>query len=415
MLRRARDILRRTFRSLRGRNFRLYFVSQTVSMSGTWMQSVAQGWLVLRLSGSAFVLGVTVALQFGPVLVLGPWGGAVADRADKRKLLLFTQSVATVLALVLGLVTLTGVVRIWMVLVLATITGCMMAIDSPARQAFVFEMVGADDLANAVGLNAVIVNSSRIIGPALAAVLIATVGLAPCFLVNSASFLVVIAALAAMRPGELHRAAPVARAKGQVRAGLAYVRRTPELLVPLALMAVVSTLGYNFSVLLPLLARFAFHRGGGTYGALTTAMGIGALAGALLAASRRRPTFRLLVVATLAFGVFSVGTAAAPTLALVLAVLVPMGAAAVVFVSTTNSLLQLNSEPAMRGRVMALWGVVFFGSTPLGGPLAGLLAGWFGPRFALAFGGLATLVTGIAAWYGLRRRTAARDRARADQ
>jgi len=415
MLRRARDILRRTFRSLRGRNFRLYFVSQTVSMSGTWMQSVAQGWLVLRLSGSAFVLGVTVALQFGPVLVLGPWGGAVADRADKRKLLLFTQSVATVLALVLGLVTLTGVVRIWMVLVLATITGCMMAIDSPARQAFVFEMVGADDLANAVGLNAVIVNSSRIIGPALAAVLIATVGLAPCFLVNSASFLVVIAALAAMRPGELHRAAPVARAKGQVRAGLAYVRRTPELLVPLAMMAVVSTLGYNFAVLLPLLARFTFQRGGGTYGALTTAMGIGALAGALLAASRTRPTFRLLVVATLAFGVFSVGTAAAPTLALVLAVLVPMGAAAVLFVSTTNSLLQLNSEPAMRGRVMALWGVVFFGSTPLGGPLAGLLAGWFGPRFALAFGGLATLVTGIAAWYGLRRRTAARDRARADQ
>jgi MFS family permease len=210
-----------------------------------------------------------------------------------------------------------------------------------------------------------------------------------------------------MRPQELHRERPVARGKGQVRAGLRYVWATPALLVPLVMMGVVSTLGYNFSVLLPLLARFSFHRGGGTYGAMTTAMGIGALAGSLLAAAVARPSRRLLVAATLAFGLSTILVAASPQLVPTLVLLVPMGAAAIIFVSTTNSLLQVNATAAMRGRVMALWGVVFFGSTPLGGPLAGLLAGWFGPRVALAIGGIATLATGVAAWYVLRRRRVA--------
>ena len=396
--------LRRTFRSLRVRNYRLYFVNQTVSMSGTWMQSVAQGWLVLQMTGSAFILGVTVALQFGPILVLGPWGGVVADRADKRKLLLVTQVILALQALALGLLTATGVVNVWMVCVLAAVGGVVMAIDNPTRQAFVFEMVGADDLANAVGLNSIVINASRIVGPAIAAVLIATVGLASCFLLNAASFLFIIGAMLLMRPGELHRARPLERAKGQVRAGLAYVWRTPELLTPLAIMAVVSTLSYNFSVLLPLLARFTFNRGGGTYGALTTAMGVGALAGALLAAAVARPSSRLLVLSTLGFGVFTLLVAASPSLTAALVLLVPMGAAAIIFVSTTNSLLQVNSPDAMRGRVMALWGVVFFGSTPLGGPLAGLLAGWLGPRLALGFGGAATVLAGVAAFVVLRRR-----------
>jgi MFS family permease len=288
-----------------------------------------------------------------------------------------------------------------MVFVLAALSGTVMAIDNPARQAFVYEMVGPDDLANAVGLNSVIINASRVIGPAIAAVLIATVGLGACFLLNAGSFVFIIGAMIAMRPGELHRARPVARARGQIREGLRYVRRTPELFVPLAMMAVVSTLGYNFAVLLPLMASEAFGRGGATYGAMTTAMGIGALAGALGAASRTRPTRRLLVASTAVFGAFSLLVAAAPTLRFELIALVPMGAFAVVFVATTNSLLQINAEAAMRGRVMALLGVVFFGSTPVGGPLAGLLAGLFGPRVALAVGGVSTVLAAVGAWYGL--------------
>jgi MFS family permease len=394
----------RIFRSLRIRNYLLYFINQLVSMSGTWMQSIALGWLVLHLTGSAFILGLTVALQFGPMLVLGPWGGVIADRRDKRRLLLVTQTVLALQALALGLLTVTGVVEMWMVFILAVVGGVVMAVDNPARQAFVFEMVGPDDLANAVALNSVVINASRIIGPAVAMWLIVLYGLAACFLVNSASFLFIIGAMLAMRVADLHRARPVARAKGQIRDGLRYVRRTPELLVPLVMMAVVSTLGYNFSVLLPLMAAEAFGRGAATYGAMTTAMGIGALAGALGAASMKRPSRRLLVGSTAAFGAFCVVVAVAPTLTLELVALMPMGAFAVVFVATTNSLLQINSESAMRGRVMALWGVVFFGSTPVGGPLAGLLAGLFGPRFAVAFGGATTILAAVGAWYGLRRR-----------
>jgi MFS family permease len=400
----------RTFRSLHVRNYRLYFIAQTISMSGTWMQSVAQGWLVLHLVGgarpgrAAVMLSITVALQFGPVLVLGPWGGLIADRTDKRKLLLATQTAMMVLATVLGLLTFTGTVRLWMVFVIAALMGVTNSLDNPSRQSFVFEMVGPGDLANAVGLNSVIINGSRVVGPALAGILIARVGLTPCFLGNAASFLFVIGALLLMRPAELHRGRPVSRKSGQLRAGFSHAWHAPELRLPLVIMAVVGTLGYNFSVLMPLMARYAFHRGGGTYAALATAMGVGALAGGLFAAARARPNTRLLVVSTTAFGVLSVAAAFAPTLPLEIGALLVMGAFSVLFVSTTNSLLQLNAEPAMRGRVMAIWAMVFLGSTPIGSLFAGVIAGRYGPRVAFAAGGVVTVLTGVGASATVRRR-----------
>ena len=270
------------------------------------------------------------------------------------------------------------------------------------------EMAGPDDLANAVALNSVIVNVSRIIGPAIAGVLIATVGLSWAFLANAVSFAAVIAALYAMRPSELHRRPPVGRAKGQIRAGLRYAWQAWELRVPLLMMAVIGTLAYNFSVILPLYAHDVFHRGAGTYSALTVAMGLGALAGGLTIAARRRPSHRLLVAVSLAFGVFILAVAAAPTLPICLVMLVLMGAASIMFIATANSLLQLNSSSAMRGRVMALWAVVFLGSTPIGAPLIGFIAGRYGARFALCVGGIATVLIAVWAGFELRRIRAVR-------
>ncbi len=396
--------LGRTFRSLHVRNYRLYFFAQVISQSGTWMQSVAQGWLVLQLTGSALLLSVTVALQFGPVLFVGPIGGLVADRADKRKLLIATQTTMTVLAGVLGVLTLTGAVRVWMIFVLAALYGVTNGLDNPARQAFVSEMVGEDDVVNAVSLNSVIVNASRVVGPAIAGILLVTVGLAACFLTNAVSYLFVIAALVAMRSAELHRARALTRKRGQLRAGFAYVWHTPELRVPLAIMVVVGTLGYNFSILLPLMSKVAFHRGGGTYSGLLVAMGVGAFAGGLYAASRVQPSRRLLVVSTLGLGTITVVAAFMPTLVWEIAMLVPLGVFSVLFITTTNSLLQLNSKPVMRGRVMSLWAVVFLGTTPFGSLMIGGLADVFGPRTAFAAGGAATFLAGIGAFVALRRR-----------
>ena len=397
------DVARRTFRALRIHNFRLFFFSQIVSMSGTWMQAVAQSWLVLDLGGDSVDLGVTVGLQFGPILFLGAWAGALADRHDKRRLMVITQSTAAALALVLGALTLTDVITVWMVWLVAGLSGIVVAMDMPARQSFVYEMAGPDDLANAVGLNAVVINSSRIIGPAIGGLLIASVGVAACFLFNGASFAAVIGALLLMRRAELFTAKSSARRPGQIREGLRYTWRTPALRVPILMMAVVSTLAYNFSVVLPLLARVVYGRGGGAYGATFSAMGVGALMGALFMASRARPSRRLLVASTFAFGAFSVALALVPDYAWALVVLVPLGATGVLFVNTTNSLLQLNAEGAMRGRVMSLWAIVFFGSTPIGGPLTGLIARAVGVQWAVALGGVATLATAAGAYWALRR------------
>jgi MFS family permease len=404
-------VLRRVFSSLGVRNYRLWFFGQTVSQSGTWMQAVAQNALVLfHLHGSPLDLGITVALQYGPVLLFGPFGGLLADRFDKRKLLLATQTAFAAQALTLGVLVATGSARLWVVWVLAFVMGAINSLDSPARQSFVVEMVGPEDLANAVGLNSVIINASRIAGPAVAGILIVTVGMSWTFMLNAASFLAVLVALWAMRPVDLHRLPPVPPSRGQIREGMRYAWGTWQLRVPLLMMAVIGTLAYNFGVLLPLFAH-VFDRGAGTYSAMTAAMGVGALAGALAAAARRRPTYRLLVAVAAGFGLSLALVAAAPSLPLLLLCMVPMGTASVLFLATANSLLQLHSSPAMRGRVMALWSMVFLGSTPIGGPLTGLLAAQFGVRPTMALGGLATVLTGVAAalfLHGLRERRAAR-------
>ena len=403
MRRRFRAAARRTFHSLRVRNYRLYFVGQIVSLSGTWMQSVAQAWLVLKLTGSGVALGIVTALQFLPILLAGPWGGVVADRVDKRRLVAVTQNVAGLLALALGVLTVTGVVSLWQVYLIAFLLGCVNLVDMPARQSFVMEMVGREDLPNAVSLNSVVVNAARIVGPAVAGLLIATVGIGICFLLNAASYIAVIMAFVAMRPAELFRGIPVPRKKGQLREGLRYVWSHEELRVPLLLMAVVGTLAYNFSVVFPLLVRETFHSGAGTYGVLYSVMGAGAVVGGLLVASRSSATRPLLAVATFAFGATLLVAAVMPQLWAEVVVMLPVGAASTAFIATSNALLQLGSSAEMRGRVMALFSVVFLGSTPIGGPLIGWIAEAGGPRAALGVGAIATLAVGAAALVGVRR------------
>ncbi|HYY81784.1 MAG TPA: MFS transporter [Actinomycetes bacterium] len=398
----------RTFRSLRVRNYRLFFFGQLVSVSGTWMQQLAQDWLVLKLTNQPLPVGVTTALQFAPVLAFGAWGGAVADRLDKRRLLLTTQATMGSLALVLGTLTALGQIRLWMVYGLALLLGCATAFDMPTRQAFVTEMVGPEYLTNAVGLNSAVFNSARVIGPAAAGVLIAAVGLAPAFLLNAASYLAVIGGLWAMDPERLYRRRPaVERSRGQVRAGLRYVLATPALRSTILLVAVIGTLGLNYRVALPLLARFTFHGGPSAYGMLASVMAGGSVVGALLAARRSRPTRLLLLGSAAAFGILSLVAAAAPNLALEAVVLVPVGLTSISFVTVANTTLQLCSDAAMRGRVMSLYGLVFMGSTPVGSVLVAWLAGHYGPRSGLVLCGVSSLAASVVAiLVALRRRRA---------
>jgi MFS family permease len=393
----------RTFSSLRIRNYRLYFLGQIVSLSGTWMQSVGQVWLVLKLTGSGVDLGVVVALQFLPVLLGGSWGGVIADRVDKRKLLIVTQTVSGLLALALGVLTVTNVVALWMVYGLALGLGCVTLVDMPARQSFVMEMVGRKDLANAVSLNSVVVNAARVVGPALAGLLIATVGIGICFLVNAVSYVAVVVALVRMRAAELDRGAPIPRKKGQLREGFRYVWSKPDLRVPLLLMAVVGTIAYNFSVTFPLIVHRVFHGGAGVYGVLFAVMGTGAVAGGLVVAAKARATRELLAAATVGFGLAMFAAAYMPSLPLEIAVMLPVGAMSTTFIATSNSLLQLSASREMRGRVMALFAITFLGSTPIGGPFIGWFAQEFGPRSALALGAGSTLAAGLLAANTLRR------------
>jgi len=389
--------LRRSFSSLEIPNYRRYFVGQIVSVSGTWVQTVAETWLVLQLTGSGFAVGVAAALQFAPMLLAGAWGGAIADRFPKRRLLTTTQLAMALPALTLFALTASGAIALWMLYLLIFARGVVLAVDNPARQAFLVELVGPARVLNAVSLNSALINSARIIGPAIAGVLITTVGVAPCFAVNAVSFLAMIAALRRMDGRQLTPTPVTERAPGQVRGALRYVRATPELWIPLALTAVVGTFTFNFQILLPLLADFTFHGDAGVYATLTTAMGIGAIAGAIANGSRARVRPALLVSAALAFGALMVALATAPSELLAVVVLVPVGAASVAFSASVNSALQLAVDPAMRGRVMALYSVVFLGSTPIGAPLMGWLANAAGPRAAFLLGGLVAIAAGLAA------------------
>lgn len=387
--------IRHSFNSLEVPNYRRYFAGQLISLSGTWMQTVAAVWVVLSLTGSGVAVGLTTALQFLPMLLIGAWGGLLADRFPKRRLLIATQALMVIPAVGLFAVTATGVATPWMVYLAVFAFGTLNAIDNPTRQSFVIEMVGPDRVVNAVSLNSVIVQAARIVGPAVAGILIATVGVVACFGLNALTFVAMILALRGMDPERLH-AAPVAEPEpGAIRAGLRYVRQTPELLVPLALMALVGTFGFNFQVVLPLLAKFSFDSGAMTYAGLVSAMAVGSIAGALVNGHRGRTGLRLIAGGALAFGLSALLAAAMPSLLLEIPMLAILGAAAVIFAATINSTLQLAVSPEMRGRVMALYSVVFLGSTPIGAPLAGWLAESYDPRISLLLAGIAGL---SAAW-----------------
>ncbi|MGH2990141.1 MAG: MFS transporter [Solirubrobacterales bacterium] len=395
--------LDRSFASLRIPNYRRFFVGQLVSISGNWMQTVAEIWVVLSLTGSGVAVGFTTALQFLPMLLLGAWGGLIADLLPKRRLLIATQALHMLPPLALLALAASGALTPIAVYVVVFGRGLVNAIDYPTRQAFVMEMVGAGRVVNAVSLNSVLIHSARITGPALAGVLIATVGVEPCFALNAASFAVMIVALMRMDAGELRPAVRPERQSGAVRAGLRYVRATPQLWIPLGLMAIVGTLGFNFQAILPLLARFSFEGGASAYAALVSAMGIGAVVGALTNGARGRVTPALMVGAAVGFGALALLAAGAPSIGLELLVLAPLGAASVILAASVNSALQLASEPAMRGRVMALYSVVFLGTTPIGAPLAGWLSEQLDPRAALVMAGVAALIAGLLARIAFER------------
>jgi MFS family permease len=393
-----------TFVSLRVPNYRLYFIGQVVSVSGSWMQRVAQSWLVLHLTGSGVALGLVSALQFLPMLILGAWGGVLADRIDKRRLLMVTQALMGMLALALGTVTLTGLVQLWMVYLLALLLGLVTAFDNPARQSFVMEMVGRRQLTNAVSLNSTVFTGARVVGPAIAGILITLVGTGWCFVINAVSFAAVVLALVAMDPAQLQRPEVPAGRHGHVMEGLRFVWSRPDVRVPLAVLAVVGTLALNWTVILPLLARNTFGGDASTYGLLFAVLGLGSLAGALFTAGRREPSVGLLLGALVAFGVLMLAAAAAPTLPLEIAALIPTGMAALAFQTTANSLIQLRSDPALRGRVMAMYSVVFIGTTPIGAPIVGWVAQQYGPRAAMVLGAAAILGTAAVALWLARSR-----------
>jgi MFS family permease len=387
--------LRRSFNSLEVPNYRRYFAGQVISLSGNWMQNVTALWLVLSLTNSGFAVGLTTALQFLPMLLFGAWGGLLADRLPKRRLLFITQTLMMIPAAGLFLITAFGVEAPWMIFIAVFLFGTVNCVDNPTRQSFVIEMVGQDRLVNAVSLNSVIIEVARIVGPAIAGVLIATVGVVPCFGINLLTFVAMLVALWAMDPRALRAPPPAVRKRGAIREGLRHVRQTPELAVPLALMALLGTFGFNFQVALPLLAKFSFGGGAGSYAVLVSAMGVGSIIAALVNGHRGKTGAAVIAGASLAFGVTALLAAVMPVLALEAVTLAALGAAAVTFVSSINSTIQLAVSAEMRGRVMALFSIVFLGSTPIGGPLTGWLAEAYDPRLTLVLAGISGL---SAAW-----------------
>jgi MFS family permease len=388
-----------TFRSLRTRNYRLFAAGQVVSLSGTWGQRVAQDWLVLELSdNSGVALGITTALQFLPVLLFGLYSGVLADRYDKRRMLIGAQAAMGLFALALAVLDLSGTVALWHVFALAFALGVASAVETPVRQAFVIEMVGPDDLPNAVGLNSATFNSARIIGPALAGLAIAAVGTGWVFAANALSFVAVIAGLRAIRTAELFPSKRVERAKGQLREGLAYVRARPDLLVPMVLVFMVGTFGLNFQITLALVTKEVFGRSAGSYGLLTACLALGSLLGAQASARRSGPPRqRTLFAAVVVFGLLEVAVGLAPTFELMALLLLPTGMAVLTFSTTANAIIQLGTAPQFRGRVMALYILVFLGGTPVGAPVIGALAEVFGPRSSLIAGGVVTGLSGVVA------------------
>jgi MFS family permease len=396
--------MRDTFRSLRHHNYRVWALGALVSNIGTWMQRTAQDWIVLTqlTHESATAVGIVMSLQFGPQLLLLPYTGLAADRMDRRKLLLVTQASMGALALVLGILTLAGIVSLWHVYLLAFLLGCVTAFDAPARQTFVGEVVGEQDLANAVALNGTSFHSARLIGPAAAGVLLGAVGAGWVFLINAASFGAVLYSLSALRTAELHPQKRAAPDPGGFMQGLRYVWRRPDLVAVMWMMFLVSTFGFNFQIFIPAMSVVAFRVGAEQYGALASLMAAGSVAGALYAAHQKRPRLSTLLVAAALFSVASVVAALAPDPWFFGATLVFVGVAAQVFMTSTNSLVQLSTDQAIRGRVMALLLAIVLGCTPLGAPVVGWVADVLGPRWAIVVGAASGFA---AALVGTRYRT----------
>ena len=397
------DLASGTFRSLRGFNYRMWAGGAVVSNIGTWMQRTAQDWLVLTelTHRNATAVGVVMALQFGPQLLMLPVSGYVADRFDRRKLLMATQAGMGTLALGLGIVTLTGLVQLWQVYLFAFLLGCVSAFDAPARQTFVGELVGEADLANAVALNSTSFNAARMIGPAIAGVLIALVGTGWVFLINAASFLAVLCSLALLRKGELFRKDRATQVRGGLADGFRYVWKRPDLLSVLVMLFLIGTFGVNFPIYIATMAVRVFHTGADRYGFLTSIMAVGSVAGALLSARRTRPHITLLFAAAAAFGAGFLVAAVMPTYILFGLALMAIGVSAQTFTTTAIATVQLGTEPAMRGRVMAILLAIALGGTPIGAPLVGWVADTFGPRSALLVGAASGFGAALVGFYYL--------------
>ncbi|MGW7079372.1 MFS transporter [Streptomyces sp. NPDC054866] len=383
------------FSSLKIRNYRLFASGAVVSNTGTWMARITQDWLVLSLTGSSAAVGITTAMQFLPMLLFGLYGGVIADRFAKRKLLFCTQGAMSISGLFLAALTLSGNVQVWHVYLAAFFTGLVTVVDNPTRQSFVSEMVGPDQVRNAVSLNSANFQSARLIGPAVASGLTAAVGPGWAFLANGLSFLAPLTGLMLMRTRELHPTPRKPRGKGQLREGLNYVSKHPELIWPIVLVGFIGTFGFNFPIWLSAFADDIFHGGVGMYGLFNTLMAIGSLAGALLAARRGTSRLRLLAGAAIAFGVLQIVAAFAPDLWMFVALIVPIGILGLTVNVTANSSVQMATDPEMRGRVMSLFMMVFTGGTPLGGPLFGWLADAYGVRVSMAAGGLICAVAAV--------------------
>lgn len=404
MTERLGDAARSTFRSLHVRNFRLFFTGQLISQTGTWLTMVALTLLVLDLTDSGVAIGLLTATMFGPVLVIGAWAGSVADRSDKRTLLLRTQAASMARALVLAAVVLSGNESLPALYGLALVHGLITAFDNPARRAFVVEMVPEDLVPNAVSLNSAVMTGSRVIGPAAAGVLVLTVGYGWAFLIDGLSYSAVLWGLWSMRTSELRTTPPLARARGQVREGIRYVRSEPGLLVPLVMMGVISTFAFNFQVTMPLLVTGPLDGGEGTFTVLFSVLSVGSMVGALWTARRTEVTTDHILVGAAGFGAALLAMAVVPGLWLAFPVAVLMGVASIAFMTSSTAIVQLRAAPALRGRVLALQAMVFLGSTPIGGPVVGWVADAAGPRAAIALGGVACLAAVAWGRDALRRR-----------
>lgn len=401
--------IKRTFSALHIRNFRLFIFGQGISMCGTWMQTVAVSWLVLKMTHSGTQLGLVIAAQFLPILIFGVWGGVVADRFNKRTILYFTQTLAGLLALTFGILVLAHVITLWMIYTLSIGFGMVLVVDNPARQAFVSEMVGREQLKNAITLNSTMVNMARVIGPSFAGILIATVGIGTCFIVNAGSYLAVLVALYLMHGGELNPSPKSVREPGQIRAGLAYVWSEPKLKSTLLMMLIIGTFAYEFPVILPLFATITLHGDARTYSIMMAATGVGAIAGGIYTASQATTRETQLVWSAILFGISILLASLMPNLVSVIILLVIVGSLSVLFIALGNTTLQLTSEPSMRGRVMALWMIAFAGTTPIGGPIIGFISDHTNPRIGLATGGLSAVIAGGIGLYvysrGVKRST----------